>query len=218
MDDPESNLRELQEALALMTECDWRTPGCKTCQDVRYHKGWHSAECRERVHPAMVPDTMWPVATTKRFLDTCADDARGDHETKRRKDDATPMVQEPKSGFGVKCSHIEAIRRADAEAENALKRARLLDERRAAKRASATLDELETMQRNEPHRKQKSFNTCTILDAAPPEWRGGVVKKMAATVSTVTAGNVTLGVAVVWAPTGHRGPILGQGRRHSSNA
>ena len=28
-----------------MTEVDWRTPGCKTCQDTRYHKGWHSVEC-----------------------------------------------------------------------------------------------------------------------------------------------------------------------------
>ena len=37
--DPESNLRELKSALALMTEVDWRTPGCKTCQDIRYHKG-----------------------------------------------------------------------------------------------------------------------------------------------------------------------------------
>ena len=54
LDDPESNLRELKAALALMTECDWRTPGCKTCQDVRYHKGWHSAECRVRVLPATV--------------------------------------------------------------------------------------------------------------------------------------------------------------------
>ena len=32
MDDPESKLRELKSALALMTEVDWRTPGCKTCQ------------------------------------------------------------------------------------------------------------------------------------------------------------------------------------------
>ena len=38
LDDPESNLRELKNALALMTEVDWRTPGCKTCQDIRYHK------------------------------------------------------------------------------------------------------------------------------------------------------------------------------------
>ena len=38
LDDPESNLRELKSALALMTEVDWRTPGCKTCQDIRYHK------------------------------------------------------------------------------------------------------------------------------------------------------------------------------------
>ena len=29
LDDLESNLRELKSALALMTECDWRTPGCK---------------------------------------------------------------------------------------------------------------------------------------------------------------------------------------------
>ena len=140
LDDPESNLRELKSALELMTECDWRTPGCKTCQDVRYHKDWHSAECRERVLPAMVADTMWPVATTKRFLDTGADDARDDHESKRHKssDDTVPMAQEPSSGSGVKSSNLEAIRRADAEAEKALKRAKLQEERRAARRASAT--------------------------------------------------------------------------------
>ena len=146
LDDTESNFRELKEALALMTECDWRRRGCKTCQDVRYRKGWHSAECRERALPATLLDTMWPVATTKRLLNTGANDARGDHEAKRRKDDATPTVQEPSSGSGVKRSNIEAVRRADAEADRALKRARLLDERRAAKRASATpMDEMETM-------------------------------------------------------------------------
>ena len=38
----------------------------------------------------------------------------------------------------------EAIRRADTEEENAMKRAKMLEERRAAKRASATpMDELE---------------------------------------------------------------------------
>ena len=138
LDDPESSLRELKEASALMTECNWRTPGCKTCQDVRYHKGWRSAVCRGRMLPATVPDTMWPVATTKRLLDTGADDARDDHEAKRRKDDTALMVQEPSSGSGVRRSNIEAIRRADAEAEKALKRARLLAERQAARRASAT--------------------------------------------------------------------------------
>ena len=89
---------------------------------------------------------MWPVATTKRLLDTGADDARGDHESKRHKnsDDTVPMAQEPSSGSGVKRSNLEAIRRADAEAEKALKRAKVLEERRAAKRASATpMDELE---------------------------------------------------------------------------
>ena len=128
LDDPESNLRELKSALALMTEVDWRSPGSKTCQDIRYHKGWHSVECRERVLPPTVPDTMWPVASTKRHLDTGADDARDDHESKRHKnsDNTVPMAQEPSSGSGVKRSNVEAIRRADA-----------------AKRASATpMDEL----------------------------------------------------------------------------
>ena len=44
----------------------------------------------------------------------------------------------------MKRTNLEAIRRADAEAEKALKRAKVLEERRAAKRASATpIDELE---------------------------------------------------------------------------
>ena len=81
---------------------------------------------------------MWPVATTKRLLDTGADEAREDHESKRHtdsqdslrrtaaNDDTVPMAQEPSSGSCVKRSNIEAIRRADAEAEKALKPARLL--------------------------------------------------------------------------------------------
>ena len=49
------------------------------------------------------------------------------------------------SGPGVKRSNVEAIRRADAEAEKAAKRAKVLEERRAAKRASATsMEELES--------------------------------------------------------------------------
>ena len=48
------------------------------------------------------------------------------------------MAQEPSSGSGVKRANLEAIRRTDAEAEKALKRAKVLEERRAAKRASAT--------------------------------------------------------------------------------
>ena len=80
---------------------------------------------------------MWPVASTKRLLDTGADDARDDHESKRHKnsDDTVPMAQETSSGYGVKRSNLKAIRRADAEAEKALKRAKVLEERRAAKRA-----------------------------------------------------------------------------------
>ena len=79
------------------------------------------------------------------LLDTGADDARDDDESKRHKtsDDTVPMAQEPSSGSGVKRSNLEAIRRADAEAEKALKRAKLQEERRAAKRASAApMDEL----------------------------------------------------------------------------
>ena len=54
------------------------------------------------------------------------------------------MAQEPSTGSGVSRSNFEAIRRADAEAEEALKRAKVLEERRAAKRQSATpMDELE---------------------------------------------------------------------------
>ena len=60
-----------------------------------------------------------------------------------------PMAQEPSSGSGVKRSNLEAIRRADAEAEKALKCAKVLEERRAAKRASATpMDEWEESAKN----------------------------------------------------------------------
>ena len=87
---------------------------------------------------------MWPVVTTKRLLDTGADDARNDHEAKRHKMTHCRWEQEPSSSSGVKRANVEAIRRADAEAEKAVKRAKMLEERRAAKRASATpMDELE---------------------------------------------------------------------------
>ena len=50
----------------------------------------------------------------------------------------------PSPGSGVKRSNLEAIRRADAEAEKAVKRAKMLEELRATQRASATpMDELE---------------------------------------------------------------------------
>ena len=82
---------------------------------------------------------MWPVASTKRLLDTGADDARDDHESKRQKnsDDTVTMTQEPSSGSGVKRSNLEAIGSTDVEAEKALKRSKVLEERRAAKRQSA---------------------------------------------------------------------------------
>ena len=111
----------------------------------KYHRGWHSTECRARILPETVPDTMWPATTTKRLLDTGTDDARAglakDHGAKRqRHEQERPVHQEPSSGSVVKRSLAddEATRRADAEAEKALTRARVLQERRAAKRASAT--------------------------------------------------------------------------------
>ena len=59
------------------------------------------------------------------------------------------MSQEFCSGSGVKRCNLEALRRADAEVEKALKRAKVLEERRAAKRASATpMDELEEFATN----------------------------------------------------------------------
>ena len=64
-----------------------------------------------------------------------------DHSAKRqRHEQERPVQQEPSSGSGVKrCSaDDEAIRRAVAEAEKALTRARVLEDRKAAKRASAT--------------------------------------------------------------------------------
>ena len=50
---------------------------------------------------------MWPVASTKRLLDTGTDDARDDHESKRHKnsDDTVPMAQEPSSSVNEKVNN-----------------------------------------------------------------------------------------------------------------
>ena len=90
-----------------------------------------------------VPDTMWPVASTKRLLDTGADDARDDHESKRHKnsEDTVPMAQETSSRSGVKRSNLEAIRRADAEAEKSFETChKVLEERRAAETTICNTD------------------------------------------------------------------------------
>ena len=49
------------------------------------------------------------------------------------------------------------------------------------------------------------------LGAAPPEWRIRDVQNVPK-ISAVTAGSVTLDIDM------HRGPVLGQGRRHPSHA
>ena len=66
-------------------------------------------------------------------------------ETTRRSDAKIMQRRWYRNPPLVLVSNIEAIRRADAEAEKALKRARLLDERRTATRVSATPEEMETM-------------------------------------------------------------------------
>ena len=63
LDDPESNLRELTTALAQMTECDWRTPGCKKCQSAQISQGLACAEHDVVSHG------------TRRLLNTGPDDA-----------------------------------------------------------------------------------------------------------------------------------------------
>ena len=89
-----------------MTEVDWQTPGCKTCRDVRYRKGWHSVECKERVLLTTVPDTMWPVVSTKRLLDTGADDARDDHESKRHKNFDDTEADGTGTLFWIWCENV----------------------------------------------------------------------------------------------------------------
>ena len=87
---------------------------------------------------------MWPVVTMKRLLDTGADDARDDHEPTRHKssddtvDDTVPMAQEPSSGFWCETFKPRSNPAMLTEAEKAVKRAKLKEERRVAKRASAT--------------------------------------------------------------------------------
>ena len=90
----------------------------------------HDVACRQR-------NDFWTLVQMTHVMITI-------QKRHKNSDDTVPMAQEPSSDSGVKRLNIEAIRRADAEAEKALTRAKVLDERRAAKRASATpMDELE---------------------------------------------------------------------------
>ena len=123
----------------------WRTPGCKTCQEYVITKVGTLQDVEYEFSLQQSLTRCGRLRRRRDLLDTGADDARNDHEAKRHKDDALPMEQEPSSSSGVKRANVEAIRRADAEAEKALKRARVLDERRAAKRVSAAPEEMETM-------------------------------------------------------------------------
>ena len=86
-------------------------------------------------------------------------------QSDKSSDNTVPMAQEPSSGSGVNRSNLEAIRRADTEAEKARKRATLQEERRAAKRASATsLNELEESAMNDG--AEKSAEAMTVAAEA----------------------------------------------------
>ena len=86
-------------------------------------------ECRARVLAATVPNTMWSVTPTRGLLNT-PDDARVGHELKRHRGAETPAQQESSFCSGIKRStaDVEALRRADAGVEKALKRARMLED------------------------------------------------------------------------------------------
>ena len=82
------------------------------------------------------------------------------------------MAQEPSSGSGVKRTNLEAIRRADAEAEKDLKRAKVPEERRAAKRASATpMNELDESATNA---ELTAESLMVAADAVLTETRGTI--------------------------------------------
>ena len=62
---------------------------------------------------------MWSVTATRGLLNAGPGDVRVDHELKRQKSARTPAQQESSSISGTKRSTtaVEALRRADAEAE-----------------------------------------------------------------------------------------------------
>ena len=136
------NLRELKSALALMTEVDWRTPAV---QDVSgYSISQRRALCgmqiqryQTRCGLSRQQNDSWTLVQMTHVMITSQSDTKTLTILCR-------WHRKPSSGSGVKRSNLEAIRRAGAEAEKALKRAKVLEERRAAKRQSATpMDELE---------------------------------------------------------------------------
>ena len=74
------------------------------------------------------------------------------------------MAQEPSSRSDVKRSNLEAIRRADAEAEKAVKRVKMLEERGVATRASTTpMDELEESATNAETSAEAMFITAEAV-------------------------------------------------------
>ena len=104
LDDPESNLRKLKSALALMRECVRKTFGCKTCQSVQCHTFWHTAKCRTRVFRDTVSDTMWSVTATNKILNSGTENAE------------TRMLQEQSSGFEFRA--VRTLKRARDQGTN----------------------------------------------------------------------------------------------------
>ena len=95
------------------------------------HKGWHSVECRAGVLPKPVRhDVLCGVGPG---------DALVENESERQKSARTLAQQEPSSISGIKRSttDVEAFRRADAEVEKAMIRARKLNEHLATPHAES---------------------------------------------------------------------------------
>ena len=179
LDSFEANTRKLELVLTKIRAVDCRTLRFKTRENMQYHKGWQSSNGRARILPETILDTMWPATATKRLLDTGTEDAPAglakDHVAQRQRlEQKRPVQQESSSASGVQRSSAndEATRRADAEAEKALKRARFHGERRAAKRASATsVHELEESTGTETGASNSSAALMVATDAVLAEIR-----------------------------------------------
>ena len=123
LDDSESDLREMKTALAQMAKCDWEN---SCLQNV--------SECARSQGLAFSGVSCWSSSYNRAKHDVLCgagpDDARVDHESKRQKSARTPAQQESSSISGIKRSttDVEALRRADADGEKAMKRARILNE------------------------------------------------------------------------------------------
>ena len=143
MDDPESDLRELKSALALMTGmrlANTRLQDVSGCaispklalcgmQRTSFYQQRYLTRCgllRQR-------SDFWTLVQMTHVMATSPSDTKVLTTLCR-------VAQEPSSGSGVKRSNLEAIRSADEEAEKAVKRAEMLEERRSSETSICNTD------------------------------------------------------------------------------